>query len=244
MIMDEVVAGLDEDSGDIVVIPSDESDKQSAEKIAQIASQMSKLRHASDDDASVISDFSAGDSVREAARLAERPNIEYLQIATGSDESGNIVPLFSVGARIVVERLNPFAAGNPWLDTRCYIVKKIDLETGILRCTDELASCAAFVSFKHPLQTVRLAPAKGDPFETPEWFKKYSRNAATAFSGSNAPDIQRAAEEAAVAAAAPKKGRGRPKGSKNRPKEEIKAEKLEKKRIRAEKKLKPKNRKR
>lgn len=144
---------------------------------------------------------------RELRRLANRPSIDHLPEGVAVMPNGDRVPLFNVNDRIVVERYLSWAPQR-WLDTRTYIVRSIDDETGAVRCLDEECNYFATVGFKHPGQNFKLAPKRGNPF--------------------NAPKLRREAEKAEKASQLPPgtpKRRGRPKGSANRPKEEIKAEK-------------------
>jgi len=154
---------------------------------------------------------------RNARRLARKPNISHLPpgIASvpGSKDpvtgllKDEVFALFDVGDRIVVERYISWSL-DQWLDTKVYRVTSIDDETGHVRCIDEEYNHNATVGFKHPGQTFKLAPKKGNPFTAPK-----VKNA-----GSSQPD----------ATGKPKR-RGRPKGSKNRPKEVIKLERQAKK---------------
>jgi hypothetical protein len=147
-----------------------------------------------------IEDGSLTPEQREARRLARKPYIDHLQDGV-AEADGERVPLFDVGDRIVVERRISFLTGHPWLDTRVYVVKVIDDETGAIHCTDEEMQHYACVSFKSEFQRVKLAPKKGPIFARKKKEEK--------------PKEEPTGE--------PKK-RGRPKGSKNRPKEVIEAE--------------------
>lgn len=142
---------------------------------------------------------------REKRRLQKKPPIDHLKDGTATLDDGSILPLFDVGDRIVAERHISFLAGAPWLDTRVYVVREINDETGEVHCTDEEMRHYACVGFKHPFTRIKLAPKKGNPFLVPKVKK-----------------------EQPVRAPGDKK-RGRPKGSKNRPKEVIEAERRAKK---------------
>lgn len=154
---------------------------------------------------------------RKLRRLARRPSIDHLDpgirrvLGPKDPETGLcseiLVPMFDVGERIVVERFLSWAT-DEWLDTRIYRVCSIDDETGVVKCIDEEANHHACVGFKHPGQTFKLCPAKGDPFAVPK-----VKNAGRERSDPNEPA----------------KKRGRPKGSKNRPKDVINAERQAKK---------------
>lgn len=154
---------------------------------------------------------------RNARRLARKPSIDHLppgvasvpgalDPATGLMKA-ELFALFDVGDRIVVERYISWAL-DQWLDTKVYRVTSIDDETGHVRCIDEEYNHHATVGFKHPGQTFKLAPKKGNPF--------------------TAPKVKNAGAERSDPSGQPKK-RGRPKGSKNRPKDVIKQERQAKK---------------
>ena len=157
---------------------------------------------------------------RKLRRLAKRPNIDHLPpgvrrvLGPKDPETGLcseiVVPMFDVGEKIVVERVLSWSL-DEWLDTRVYQVRSIDDETGVVKCLDLEANHHATVGFKHPGQTFKLCPQKGDPFAAP---KVKNAGAGSAVVNGQAPGE--------------KKRRGRPKGSKNRSKEEINAEKAQK----------------
>lgn len=171
-----------------------------------------------DDDDDFATATSLSPEQREEKRLANRPAIDHLPDGIALSADGTKVPLFDVGDRIVVERFLSWAPTR-WLDTRVYLVRSIDDETGEVRCLDEECNHFAMLGFKHPGQNFKIAPKRGNPF--------------------NAPKVRREAERAAKEAAQPSTGpkkRGRPKGSTNRPKEQIKAEKAAKKEERRQKK--------
>lgn len=147
---------------------------------------------------------------REQRRLSKKPRIDHLRDGTATLADGTVIPLFDVGDRVVAERHSSFLSGGPWLDTRTYVVRSIDDDTGVVHCTDEETQHHACIGFKHPHTRIKLAPRRGDPFRVPRAEKT----------------------ERAQDAAGEKKKRGRPRGSKNRPKEVIEAEKRAKKRRR------------
>lgn len=147
---------------------------------------------------------------RAAKREAKKPNISHLTDAVGELPDGNKIALFDVGDRIIVQR-NLAWALDQWLDTKAYVVRSIDDDTGIVKCQDDEMGHHAVVGFKHPGQVFKFAPKKGNPFKAPKVEK--------------APVVELAPGE--------KKKRGRPKGTKNRSKDLIKAEKAAKKEGRA-----------
>lgn len=155
------------------------------------------------------------DPAAEIPRDRGMPNIDHLPLGL----SGMGRPLFFPGDRIVAQRRASLLEGNPWLDTRVYIVKAIDTVSGLVYCTDEEVNCSATICYNSPTTEIRLAPAKGDPFKAPKKAK-------------NIPVPQ----EGVTPSQDGKKKRGRPKGSKNRPKAVVAAERRAKKQAKAERK--------
>jgi hypothetical protein len=150
----------------------------------------------------------------ERIRLLRRPAIAHLPDATAVDETtGEVVPLFDVGSRIVVDRCTKLLRGVPWLDTNVYIVVSINSANGLVTAREEVFANVHHLSFKDPHQIFKLAPKSGNPFTA----------AAVAVAKREAAGVVK------------KVGRGRPKGSKNRPKDVIKAEKAAYKAERAQK---------
>ncbi len=149
---------------------------------------------------------------REERRLAKKPKINHLKSGVLTDpETGDKLPVFDIGDRIIVERCSMLLSGSPWLDTRLYEVRWIDDESGAVHCCDPEFMHHAVISFKSPFHRIVIPPVRGNPFAVPR-----GRSAQTP--GEGLP----------VAIGTPaKRGRGRPKGSKNRAKDVIKAEKAE-----------------
>lgn len=142
----------------------------------------------------------------------QKPNISRLPDAMGEDGT----PLFRAGDKIVIERYSSMLQGNPYLDTRTFRVKSVDMETGLVRLYDEYLVQNAYDNWKFGLSAGQVYKFAGKtPINTK---KKRGR-----------PKKEQA--EGATEAAPPgeKRGRGRPKGSKNRPREEILAAKAAKK---------------
>lgn len=100
---------------------------------------------------------------REQGRLANRPDIDHLPPGVVTGDDGSTVPLFDVGDRVVAERFVGREL-TTWLDTRTYVVREIDDDSGAVRCTDEETGHHAWIGFRRPGTTIRLAPAKGNPF--------------------------------------------------------------------------------
>lgn len=104
---------------------------------------------------------------KEQKRLSRKPKIEHLKDATATLEDGTVIPLFDVGDKIVAERRVAFLSHHPWLDTKVYIVRSIDDETGVAICYDEDSQHRAVIGFRHDHTVVKLCPKKGNPFKEP-----------------------------------------------------------------------------
>lgn len=181
-----------------------------------------------------IEDFILSPEQREQQRLAKKPSIDHLSPGVIVKDN-KIVPLFSQGDRIVVERYATLVNGCPWLDTFVARVISLDTETGVVRITDEETQHAGFVSFKQGHTVIKLAPKSGNPFEGKRMMRR-SKTMKKIIEAQIAKDEEEQATKNNDKFAAKnvenqqekKKGRGRPKGSKNRDKETIKNEKLAK----------------
>ena len=152
-----------------------------------------------DEDAEALAEQQLGREERERRRLARKPDISHLKPGV-AEVGGELIPLFDVGSRIVVERTAGLLRSRPWLDTRVYIVRMIDDDKGIVGAWDEEwphGTHNCFLSFKDGFHDIRLAPKAGNPF---------------------VPRKERPKATEAADPTAPKRKRGRPKGSKNRPK--------------------------
>lgn len=143
------------------------------------------------------------------ARLARwqsrRPPIDHLPDGLHVDHvTGDIVPLFDVGDRVVVDRRTNLLKGIPWLETIVGKVRSIDDEKGLVQIYDEDSDPrnppVRYTSFLDGFHTFKLAPARGNPFAPPPPPKKEKP--------------QRVPGQ---------KGRGRPKGARNRSTEAKKA---------------------
>lgn len=181
---------------------------------------------AADDTGRVFEEEAAADdNVRKARWLARRPPIEHLKDAVVRTKlAGNedvVVPLFDVGDRIVVDCRTTWLKGEPWLYTVVGRVRSIDDDTGIVTLFDEESDPrlpqVRFVSFKDNLHILKLAPARGNPFDVSK-IAKVMKQVVAEQNGEK------------------KRGRGRPKGTLNRPKEVIAAEKEARKASKSKKK--------
>lgn len=161
-----------------------------------------------DTDTTLQGDEHLPDDARLARWQSRRPSIEHLEAGVVFPPGeGTALPVFDVGDRIVVDCRTTLLRSNPWLETIVGRVRTIDDDTGLVSLFDEESDSrnptVRWVSFRDPMFDVRLAPAKGNPF--------------------NAERIK--ATRPPPAPGEVRRGRGRPKGSKNRPKDVIKAEK-------------------
>ena len=106
----------------------------------------------------------------EILRLMNKPKIDHLIDAVYvNPETGERVPLFEPGDRVVVERHTELLPGFPWLDTRVFTVISFTDDTvrGVVRCLDEELVHYAHLGYKTNLQTWKFAPKKGNPFNNP-----------------------------------------------------------------------------
>lgn len=145
-------------------------------------------------------------------RVVSKPDISGL-----SDATTGGIPNFDAGDKIVIERYASFLKGNPYLDTRTYTVMTLDTFSGRLGLYDESVSQFASANFIRDIRSGNVFKlADGHTVSTK---KKRGRPR-------KGPMLSAAetAAAAALAAATPKRGRGRPKGVKNRPADVIAAE--------------------
>lgn len=151
----------------------------------------------------------------DAEREARKPDISRLPDAIGPDGK----PLFRVGEKIVIERRAGVLNGNPYLDTRTYLVVRINDDNGNLELFDESTASSS-------LSNYIVGPKRGYVF------KLAGRHAVSTKRKRGRPRKNPVGEETEVKAVTLdangqpiKKKRGRPPGSKNRDREVIKAEK-------------------
>lgn len=173
------------------------------------------------DDEKILIVEELSDDRRLAAWQGRRPSIDHLEagVVTTEDPNGDtiVVPLFDVGDRIVVDVRTEHLKNSPWLYTLVGKVRSIDDDTGLVTIFDEDTDprnpAVRYVSMRLPtLQAFKIAPLKGNPFDST---KKHVRPTVTPVTGPDGSPERR--------------GRGRPKGTKNRPKDVIVAEKAARK---------------
>jgi len=104
-------------------------------------------------------DFIFSDDERERQRVARRPNVDHLDLATSGAKFARVA-LFDVGQRVVVERMSTLMGGNElrWLDTKVYHVKSLDREIGAVKATEEDTDHWSNLNFMSEKQVFRIAP--------------------------------------------------------------------------------------
>lgn len=160
---------------------------------------------------------------------ARKPKIAHLEdaiVVAGDD----VLPLFGIGDRIVIERYAHVLPLKPWLDTQTYLVDDIDDETGDLHLWNADL-------MQHAMGNFKVGPARGDVYKL---FPKEKGSLVIGKRKRGRPKRDRSAETptAANSSSVPgiitalkpgeKRKRGRPPGSKNRSKADIQAERMAK----------------
>lgn len=158
-------------------------------------------------------------------RAASKPDISTLPDAMGKEG-----PLFVRGDKIIIERYASVLAGNPYLDTRTYLVESVDVVTGKVNLWDPAMAQFATDNWKHGVKygyvykfaragvTVSSKRKRGRPRKNP-----------------TAPVVAPPPAQLGPDGKPVAKKRGRPAGVKNRPKAVIAAEKKAKAQLRAAK---------
>jgi len=168
------------------------------------------------EDAETAAEMILSDAARFERWQSKRPIICHLPSGV-VEGKGMRLPLFDIGARIVVEHRASCLDGNPWLETLVGRVRSIDDDTGVVTFfveeSGEGSTSVRYTSFKDPIYDIRLAPKKGNPFT-----------------------VERVRVSPLPVPGTSKKCPGRPAGTKNRPKEVIKAEREALQKLREEKK--------
>jgi len=164
-----------------------------------------------------------------AAALAPRVAKNKPDISSLPDATAGGRPLFKVGDKIVIERYATILPGNPYMDTRSFVVNGVDMETGKVRLFDESL-------IQHATDNWKAGLAAG------QVYKFAMGSGVTTKRKRGRPRKNPVAPPVDAAPPGEKKKRGRPKGSKNRSREEVKAEKVAAAAARAAKKSAPKKR--
>ena len=154
-------------------------------------------------------------SITATDRENRKPDISRLPNAIGPDGK----PLFRIGEKIIIERRSTVLAGNPYLDTRTYMVVNINNDNGTLDLFDEDLAQSALSNYITGLQKGYVFKlARGNQVATK---RKRGRPRKNPIVDETIPKPVPLDENGQPI----KKRRGRPPGSKNRDKDTIKAEK-------------------
>jgi hypothetical protein len=102
---------------------------------------------------------------REQRRVATRPFLDHLKDAVRVLDDGAVTFTQKNGMQVIIERCASCLSNKPWLDTRVYIVKAVDYESGALRLWDDELKQHASSNFKTGLKL-------GYRFKVPELGKK------------------------------------------------------------------------
>jgi len=103
---------------------------------------------------------------REARRLESRPSIDHLADAAVMKD-GKLTFIPEVGHKVVVERVSTVTKMHPWLDTRVWVVNRINAETGRvdLWCEDLMQNgICNFITGTEVGYRFKLVPLKGPIF--------------------------------------------------------------------------------
>lgn len=169
----------------------------------------------------------------DAERERAKPDISRLPNAVSSDGT----PLFRPGEKIIIERRATVLEGNPYLDTRTYMVVGINTDNGNLDLFDESLCQSALSNYKTGLSKGFVFKlARGNEVAAKKKRGRPRKNPIVDQTEVKAPPVDANGQPI-------KKKRGRPPGSKNRDRDTIKAEKKAKMAQREEKKAKRKARK-
>lgn len=169
-------------------------------------------------------------SVTAAEREARKPDISRLPNAISADGS----PLFRPGEKIIIERRATVLEGNPYLDTRTYMVVGINTENGNLDLFDESLCQSAMSNWISGLKRGFVFKlARGNEVATKKKRGRPRKNPIEDRTEVKAVPLDDRGQPV-------KKKRGRPPGSKNRDRDTIRAEKKAKMAQREEKKAKRK----
>jgi len=166
----------------------------------------------------------------DAERERAKPDISRLPDAISSDG----VPLFRPGEKIIIERRATVLEGNPYLDTRTYMVMGINTENGNLNLFDESLCQSAMSNWKSGLRhgfVFKLA--RGNEVATKRKRGRPRKNPIEDLTEVKAAPVGEDGKPV-------KKKRGRPPGAKNRDRDTIRAEKKAKMAQREERKAKRK----
>ena len=185
---------------------------------ARLTAGVMPVERALSDEAAAIAEAFQATSKAEATR----PDISRLPDAVVDG-----VSRMAVGDRIVIERRAMFLKGKPYLDTRTYQVKGIDLATGKLSLWDEAMNQWAVDNFIKGAQHGQVYKIANGVRMTTRKKRGRPRKAPIGSEVKKAVELDAAGNPI-------KKRRGRPAGVKNRSREEIVADKEAKRAEKAE----------
>lgn len=159
--------------------------------------------------------------VLERAHATNKPLIDHLPDAVEKDEMGFLSLLAGPGEKLIIERIASVLTHKPWLDTKTYTVKSVDLASGFVMLWDDDLHRDASTNYIKGLEAgyrFKLVTRKGMQIGK----KKRGRPKKNP---TDVPDVNAKPIELDANGMPVKKKRGRPPGVKNRDREVIKAEK-------------------
>lgn len=198
--------------------------KKAQEELEKVVWESSAKELEQKSESEEIQDLLKGEE-EQAKEPKKKPNIDALKDAVVFLDDGTPTFVPQPGERVIIERYTSLLPGRPWLDTRVYMVRGVDPETGHLDLWDEETQHWVSSNFADGLRNgykFKCQPLHGRGIPK----KRHRRTK---------EERETAKLEALERKAKSKKTRGRPKGSKNRDKATIQAEKIERAKVRAEK---------
>jgi len=167
-------------------------------------------------------------------KASNKPLIDHLPDAVERDEMGFLSLLVGPGEKLIIERVASILTGKPWLDTKTYTIKSVDLASGYVTLWDDDLHRDASTNYIEGLQVgyrFKLVTNKG--MQIGKKKRGRPKKNPTGVPDMNLKPIQLDANGMPV-----KKKRGRPPGIKNRDKAVIVAEKRSKLNLRRSRKIK------
>lgn len=167
-------------------------------------------------------------------KASNKPLIDHLPDAIERDEMGFLSLLVGPGEKLIIERVASILTLKPWLDTKTYTIKSVDLASGYVMLWDDDLHRDASTNYIEGLQAgyrFKLVTNKGMQIGK----KKRGRPKKNP---TGAPDINLKPIQLDANGMPVKKKRGRPPGIKNRDKAVIVAEKRSKLNLRRSRKIK------
>lgn len=150
-----------------------------------------------------------------------KPLIDHLPDAVEKDAMGFLSLLVGPGEKLIIERVASVLTNKPWLDTKTYTIKSVDLASGNVSLWDDDLHRDASTNYIEGLKVgyrFKLVTRKGMQIGK----KKRGRPKKNP---TDVPDVNTKPIELDAKGMPIKKKRGRPPGVKNRDREVIKAEK-------------------